>query len=165
MRCSYCGKNEAPFRVEQSVGQEQTLHWMCVDCAQMAGIMTELPPRMPRPADLFEELLFGQEDDGVVEKRCDNCGTTYRDFRDTGKVGCPTCYTLFHHDIAELAGVADDPRAYDGALPGRVEPYKTFYVDREALRRQLQTALDEERYEEAAHLRDRIQIMDGQGEL
>ena len=164
MRCSYCGKNEAPFRVEQSVGQEQTQHWMCVDCAQVAGIMTELPPRMPSPADLFEELLFGQDEDGVVEKQCRSCGTSYREFRASGKLGCPECYIVFHHDIAEMAGQTDDPRAYAGSLPGRVEPYKTFYVDREGLRQQLSHALEEERYEEAAHLRDRIRILDGQGE-
>ncbi|TVQ37950.1 MAG: hypothetical protein EA384_10705 [Spirochaetaceae bacterium] len=164
MRCSYCGKNEAPFRVEQSVGGEQRLHWMCVECAQMAGIMTELPPRMPRPADLFEELLFGREDGSVTERRCGNCGTTYHEFRASGRVGCPECYTMFHHDIAELAEREKRPHAYNGSLPDRIEPYRTFYVDREALRQRLQHALDEERYEEAAHLRDRIRIMDGRGE-
>ena len=165
MRCSYCGKNEAPFRVEQTLGSEQTLHWMCVECAQMAGIMTELPPRMPQPADLFEELLFGREDEAVTEKQCADCGTTYRELRASGRVGCPGCYSVFHHEIGEIVGDGGNRGAYSGGLPKRIEPYKTFYIDREALRRQLHEALDGERYEEAAHLRDAIRIMDGQGEF
>ena len=163
VRCSFCGKNEATFRVEQAKGEEHSHHWICVGCAQMAGIMTELPPRMPRPADLFEELLFGQEGDEEAVKLCATCGTSYRDMRSSGRLGCPDCYTVFHDEVTELVGGGDPDHAYCGAMPARIEPYKTFYIDREALRRQLQTALQEERYEEAAHLRDAIRVMDGRG--
>ncbi len=161
MRCSFCGKQEATFRVEQTFGEEQTVHWVCVDCAEMAGLLTELPPRMPRPAELFEELLIGGEDGGE-EKLCPQCGTTYRDLRDQGRLGCPDCYTHFHQEIDALIGTAGN--AYSGSLPARLESLKTFYVDREALREQLRSALDHERYEEAAHLRDAIRIIDSQGE-
>ena len=161
MRCSFCGKPEATFRVDQTFGEEQTVHWVCVDCAEMAGLLTELPPRMPRPAELLEELLIGGED-GDDQRHCPQCGTPYRDVRDRGRLGCPDCYTLFHQEVDALLGTTGS--AYSGDLPPRLESLKTFYIDREALREQLRSALDNEHYEEAAHLRDAIRVIDAQGE-
>jgi protein-arginine kinase activator protein McsA len=50
--------------------------------------------------------------------------------------------------------------AHKGKLPRSILTYKTFFIDRENLKIQLEIALDNEDYEKAAQLRDKISGLD-----
>lgn len=50
--------------------------------------------------------------------------------------------------------------SYAGRIPKRLERFRRMFVDREALRAQLATALSEEDFESAARVRDRLERLE-----
>jgi len=96
--------------------------------------------------------------------RCPACGATLQDFRESGRLGCPQCYSTFAAPLRTLL------RRIHGASRHIGEPYAPPVTgagdavpdDLEslaavrALREQLQRAVDAENFELAARLRDEI---------
>ena len=82
---------------------------------------------------------------GDILTRCPVCGFSVEDYRRTGHLGCPDCYTVFAHEL--------DPAAeMTGQMPGEESPA----IARARLEKELQQAVAREDYERAATLRDQI---------
>ena len=98
---------------------------------------------------------------GTDAGSCDFCGATLQDFRDSGRLGCPQCYTVFEHHLRGLLRrlhgssqhVGEVYLAPSSAAP---EPHRLLTDLREQLRR----AVDSENFELAAELRDRIRVLE-----
>ncbi len=127
-----------------------TKYW-CKSCAEAKGISTKTPSSFERS-------------DAAAEESCTFCDTTMKDFKDTGLLGCPHCYTSFEPGLRRLLNrihgssqhlgkvyLPPDPSARD--LDARVQ----------ALRRRLRRAVDAEDFERAALLRDRIRELEPAG--
>ena len=89
---------------------------------------------------------------------CPKCGNTWQAFKTAGVMGCPHDYTHFESKLLPLVR-----RAHEGAVQhaGKVPQNAgntdvTRNVTTSRLRRQLLQAIDAERYEEAAKLRDQL---------
>ena len=107
--------------------------------------------------DALQQLALSPADAQALlpSKTCPKCGITWEDIRKTSKFGCPHDYELFAEDFAptmkrlHLGG----PRHI-----GKVPTHLNIPVSRqiEALEQELAAVVKEERYENAAELRDRI---------
>lgn len=96
--------------------------------------------------------------------RCENCGITYFEFERKGRLGCPQCYEAFGSMLKPILNRMQMAPSHLGKIP-RKSLQKRLLDDRIlALQGRLNTAISEERFEEAATLRDQISDMRLQAE-
>ena len=140
-------------------------------------------------SDFFEEekefLPSFMEQEKLM---CDKCGMTYEDFIDTGKFGCENCYEIFSSKIDPiLKNIHGGNRHVGRGIPfnkneRRKDNNEELLCDSkhcssrkeknveenvnikdkqlENLKKDLKQAIQEERYEDAAKLRDEIKKME-----
>jgi len=91
---------------------------------------------------------------------CPNCGTRFKEIRQSGRVGCAECYQVFGNRIQLLLAQMGLVETHVGRYPSRIASYKRLLVDRVMMKADLEEAIDREDYEEAAELRDRIRHLE-----
>ncbi len=118
----------------------------------------------------------------VKELKCNNCNMTYDEFINQGKLGCEECYDVFsnkidtilkrlHGDNKHLGrkSVGSDAHIDQENMGHKLKNKKTVEVadDKritketklEKLQKELKKAISEERYEDAAKIRDQIKTI------
>ena len=169
MLCEKCKQNPATVHVQKNVNGVTETHALCPACAaETAGVQLDISVE-----DLFKGFLgsmfamAGQAQkqaaqDAPKEPVCESCGLSFGAFRKAGRFGCGKCYDAFRPQVeASLKSVHGATR-HEGKLPNRLSAellYKRELVhSRDALRK----AVEQENYEEAARLRDRIRVLEKQ---
>ena len=98
------------------------------------------------------------------DMRCRKCHTSWMDFRNSGKLGCATCYEDFRENIEVALSEIHSANRHTGKIPAsQAHKYGDLLVKRELVENQrlLKQAIDAEEYEKAAIYRDKInQIME-----
>jgi len=92
-------------------------------------------------------------------KICRTCGTSFGGFKVSGKLGCAKCYDAFREPIVQALSNIHGASLHKGkVLHGTDGLYADVLARRELddARLQLALAVEDERYEEAAKLRDLI---------
>lgn len=191
MKCSRCN-NEANTHLHQNINGQVSDIWLCSDCAEKMGVggMFSSFGGFGGFGDFglsgdFDSLLgsiFGGAPLRAMPKqtRCNVCGMSFSDIAEKGKVGCANCYELFADQLKPTIERIHGKNIHVGKLPGKnaptgsepnlpekskakatkAEPQVEETVD--SLRAELKKAVQNEEYEKAAQLRDRIREMEGQ---
>jgi len=103
MKCERCQEDEATVHLTQVVnGAVKKLH-LCEDCAAQSGVDVHNPMSMA-------ELLLGFGKGAAADapaapgdaRSCPRCHLRGADFRKTGRLGCPECYTAFRAELSPL---------------------------------------------------------------
>lgn len=181
MLCQNCGNNEANVKYTQIVNGVKKEMILCEDCADKLGIKS-LKLNMPIHFSNFLEDFFddyGSEQllpSFIKEKHneCTNCGKLYNEFIETGFLGCPECYDIFGDrldavlkniqgnckhigrkplNIAEKLNNVGENKVNAGS---KKEEKNNKGSELETLQNDLDKAIKEERYEDAAVIRDKI---------
>lgn len=162
MKCDLCGKKDAVIHVKQIAGEKVTELHLCGDCANEKGISGEEDIIELSLSQLLTSLidLTDQYTDREDKNVCGTCGTTIKDFRKNGTVGCADCYNVFAAEIESYLENTAGQVQHVGKLPERVGTLKTLLIDKESLKEKLEFAIKNENYEQAAVLRDRIRIIE-----
>ena len=192
MLCQNCGKNEVNFRYTQIINGVKKEMALCDKCAKSLGLES-LDFNMPINFSSFlgdflndaMDTQFLPSFTKTTTMQCDNCGTTYDEFIDTGKFGCSHCYDIFAdgldnvlkniHGSARHVGrrsnlsledrktVEEDVQKVKGKKTTEVEKNKENAKQNNSkeekikqLNADLKKAIKEERYEDAAKIRDEI---------
>lgn len=177
MLCSNCGKNEANVRYTRIINGEKTEFNLCEDCAKKAGL-EDIDFSMPINfsnflSDFFEDETLLPSFAKVQESRCPKCGLSFDDFVKNGKFGCGECYTTFEDRLDSILKNLHGSSKHTGRAPknlpnkssqkntNKVETIEKTEVDvkkekLDKLNNDLQLAIKEERYEDAAKIRDEI---------
>jgi len=93
---------------------------------------------------------------------CENCGTTFADFRENSLLGCSACYKTFEQPLSPLLERAHEGGTHHiGKVPRRAGVGEQRQMAMQRLRRQLDDAVSAEDYELAARLRDDIEQIEG----
>lgn len=163
MVCDNCGAGDAVVHLTQIVNNEMSTFHLCEKCAAEKGLETT-----PEPANFpltgFLAQMGEVEEAGPNQTQdpgCGFCGLTFQDFRETGRLGCPHCYTSFEGPLRSLlrrihGGTQHMGKVYLPPDPSASEMEKRL----EALRRKLQRAVEAEDFERAANIRDEIRTME-----
>ena len=186
MLCDNCGKREANVRYSENInGVKKELN-LCEECSQKLGI-TDMSFNMPIDFSSFmgdfmedfatpEFMPLLQE---VKQLKCDNCGYTFNDIVNTGKLGCGNCYTVFEDRIDPILKRIQGSNRHVGRI-GKIvdnkidsktegknqkeekeETVKPNEQDKlSQLKEELKLAIKDERYEDAAKIRDEIKKME-----
>lgn len=104
-------------------------------------------------------MFFAFEPQGAStqkEKICAHCGTTLNDIRKTSVVGCAHCYKTFEEELVPWIMKTQGSLKHIGKIGATmpVEVRQEHQLD--LLKKDLQEAIQKERYEDAAIIRDKI---------
>ena len=91
---------------------------------------------------------------------CAVCGLNYEQFKTTGKLGCESCYQAFPKEIVALFKNVQNSSRHEGKYPKRSGAGIRQRREVDKLRNNLQQAVEDENYEEAARIRDQIRSME-----
>ena len=99
----------------------------------------------------------------VPDLRCPKCKLTFVEFRNNGLLGCPCDYDAFEKALIALVERAHQGASHHvGKQPRRDKQPRSSEGDLIRLRRELIQAVDAEKYEEAARIRDQLRAYDEQ---
>ncbi len=164
MQCESCGQRPAAIHLTQIVNDSVTKLHLCEECASDKGVQTGAHLAKSPLSGLLASM--GQGSGGTIPAgadtvRCGSCNATLNDFRETGRLGCPDCYDSFTSHLRDLLRRLHGSshhvgKAYQRAA-SRGDETRATLLD---LRDQLRAAVENEQFELAAELRDRIRVME-----
>lgn len=160
MLCDICGKNPATVHLTEIVNDEMNELHLCEECARQKSIQMEQQFGL---ADLLAGLAGFEkpvQEKEVVSLKCANCGLTYSDFKKIGRLGCGECYKTFKKYLGPLLKKIHGSNQHLGKTPVKAARVSKKEISVAALRQQLQAAIEDEAFEEAAKLRDQIKELE-----
>ena len=173
MLCKKNKKREANVRYSENINGVRRELNLCEECSKKLGI-GEIGLDMPINFSSFLSDFFNDYSDNLLPSfmgtqtlQCKNCGTTFDDFVNSGEFGCSNCYNLFEDRITPIlrnlqGATRHVGRGYREITPstGENTPNKKAVKKEESkeekLQKDLQKAIKDERYEDAAKIRDEI---------
>lgn len=162
MLCDNCQERDAVVHLTQIQGGAVTQLHLCERCAAEKGVETTVAtPKHP----LASLLQSAQQNLPAVQQadstRCNFCSATLRDFRATGRLGCPRCYSTFESSLRDLLRRVHGHSKHVGL---RYVPPQPDLLERASdlgeLRDRLRRAIESEQFELAADIRDRIRVLE-----
>lgn len=172
MKCDSCHEREATIVFTTVWGDEKQTRNLCPVCAKSESERQARrgnpPGQKVAPTHVPEvkkvNVVVGHLTSPEPKTApCPGCGMTYEEFRKVGRLGCPECYTAFGVALRRLLKRIHGADAHVGRGPRpQVDAQPHAGVETLAqLRQELQRAVDEEAYERAAEIRDRIARLGG----
>ncbi len=158
MQCESCHEREAAVALTIISGDEKRSLRLCPRCAgQQGGEPREGPPaKAPAQAVKKINVVLGHLVADTEDAQCPECGLTYERFQKIGRLGCPACYAAFGAPLRRLLRRIHGAESHLGRGPRPEEGPGADPDQLDQLRRELRQAIEEEAYERAAQLRDRI---------
>ncbi|OGS22637.1 MAG: hypothetical protein A2252_03395 [Elusimicrobia bacterium RIFOXYA2_FULL_39_19] len=160
MICDVCHKNEAIIHFKGIFNNQTMKMDLCEECAIKKGVDIKPEFTMGEFISTLSDLGSPSVPKDKKSAACSSCGTTYAEFKQTGRFGCSNCYTTFGYYITPLLEKIHGSTKYSGK---RTLANVRVQDDQDLLRQKLseyKRVLDEmlkkENYEEAANLRDQI---------
>lgn len=156
MRCESCNKNAATVHLtEIREGEKTELHY-CEACAHSQGVNTLMTPQ----SFLSQLVEPGEPSEHDVEVRCPQCGLSYAEFRQRGRLGCGEDYRLFGEGLRQLLERIHGSTQHLGKVPNSAGDRLKRERELIELRRELSKAIQREQYEQAAEIRDGIRALE-----
>ncbi len=165
MLCQNCGKYEATTHVKRIVNGESAEAHLCSDCAKALGYNDVFGGFGNTFGDLLGSF-FGEPQVSAISSRtirCEKCGNTFNDIVNSGKIGCADCYVTFYDKLLPSLQRIHGKTRHEGKNPTIIKAEVTNVNPIEDLEEQLRIAIDEQNFEKAAQLRDKInELKEGQ---
>lgn len=163
MLCQRCKKATATVHltdIPKHSGDKIERH-LCDDCALAEGVTFK--PHLPPLNELLTNFVLSQAQ-ALDELRCDECGTTFSEFRSQGLLGCPNDYVAFEEVLSPLIAQAHENGTHHvGKIPPTRPRSEVRQRELARLKRELGAAVAREDYETAARLRDQIKTAESAG--
>ncbi len=170
MKCQKCEK-PATFHITDLTGENEVLALhLCPDCAK------DYLEHSPDPEDeeatptlsglLAQQLKLGQTAEELAEldqRECPICGISFFEFRQAGRLGCPHDYVFFAEELEPLMASIHGKVEHVGKRPKRGVQDTEAQTQLIRLRREMKTAVEQEKYEDASRLRDKIRQIEEEG--
>lgn len=163
--CENCKERPASVVITKGYMGESIEHHLCEKCAFQSEAFHFNSSEEPMSIQQFLSHWFGGGDplhaqpkkqgSGLEQLECPSCNLTFGRFLEIGKFGCPTCYDTFRERLPHVLGkLHSGQSAHTGKIP--VSFNKLYAIKRkvEEIRLKMQEAVEEERFEDAAILRD-----------
>jgi protein arginine kinase activator len=151
MKCQRCAK-QATLHITEVLpegGYEE--HHLCEDCSKKHLYAVQAGKSAKANAT---------DTSDNPSTLCKVCGIKFTEFRKTGRLGCPHDYDEFHDELTLLLTSIHGLDHHTGKAPQNLPRVKQDLADLMELRKQLQLAVAQEAYEEAARLRDQIRLLE-----
>lgn len=166
MLCQNCSKNVANTQVKSMINGEYKEYMLCSDCAKKLGYMGTFGS-FESGIDNFFGSLFGQIESNEPKiglERCNVCGASFDEIVKTGKVGCASCYQNFYEKLKPSIQRIHGNTHHIGKLSRSVGSEVRLKNEIDNLKKELNLAIKNQEFEEAAKLRDKIKELENRGD-
>jgi protein arginine kinase activator len=166
MHCQECGQRPATVHFTKIVNGNKTETHMCEVCAKEKGEFMGQTPNGFSINSLLSGLL-NFESQGMPTPtpqvlRCSSCGLTFSQFSQLGRFGCSDCYAAFEPRLEPILRRIHGGTHHSGKFPARAGVRIKQRRNIEEYRQELQLCIKQEKFEEAALLRDKIRSLEAQ---
>jgi protein arginine kinase activator len=167
--CQRCQQRPATVQFTKIVNGDKTVQHLCEQCAQQEGNFFTTHMQAFDFNHLLSGLLNMESSPGFsapsqAAVRCSNCGITYAQFTQVGRLGCPHCYESFAARLEPLLRRIQNGTEHMGKIPVHAGKQVKVKKNLERLRQELKQAVALEQFELAAKLRDQIRSLEQQME-
>jgi protein arginine kinase activator len=166
MFCERCKNIEATIHLTEIIKDVKSEVHLCENCAREIGLNSKLSNFSLSIPEMLSFLDINDVDEYVSGTVCNTCGISFADYRRESKLGCPDCYQYlgdslksviagYHGSVKHTGKHPNNPAI---TAPDAYNKAARMYTKKstEELKSLLNRAVFEERYEEAAILRDKI---------
>ena len=182
MLCDNCKKKPANVKYSENINGVRRELNLCEDCSRKLGLSKmKLDMTIGFSSFLgdfiedFESTDFMPMFSEIKSLKCDNCGYSFEDIANTGKVGCAHCYDIFESRLDPIIKQIQSSNLHVGRLGKSVDQNiekrqskkaqinnkeKSIEEKIEEKKQQLKQVVKEEKYEEAAKIRDEIKKLE-----
>lgn len=172
MKCQKCGNKQADTHIKRVINGEFEEYNLCSDCAREAGYSNMFDGFANDISSGFNSLLGSFFSNALPARsqstRCDVCSMSYGDITRTGMMGCANCYKIFadqlmptirrvHGNITHCGKHSAFVKKTQGTQPQKNSKENQV----EKLKQELKIAVENQEFEKAAELRDKIKEMEG----
>ena len=167
MLCQNCQKNVATVHVTEliemeSEGPEVHEERLCEICAQSKDL-PHAPVAKKSVTDILKLLQFSAQQSASrrrTAQSCPECGMTWEEFRKRGRLGCPKDYEVFKKPLQDLLQRMHGSVEHAGRSPGVSQDQLARRQRMNELKRDLDSAIRDEAYEQAAQIRDKLKSLE-----
>lgn len=178
--CDICGEQDAVIFVKIVTSESVEEKGLCATCAarylenkeeikELSFVDEKLLNVIEEMKDLLAGIVANISAISVImnntkednQLKCTNCGMTFNDFKETGRLGCPYCYGAFHNYIKEFVFELERSGSHRGKMP---EKFARLYVlkrEIQYLNSQLKRMVDTENYEAAEKVKIKLEKLIG----
>lgn len=167
MLCDRCKKRPATVHFTKIINSEKYEQHLCEECSREV-------PNFAFGSDLgfslnkflanllnYDPALSGVGM-GFKPERCENCGLTYSQFTQGGKLGCSRCYQVFSNKLDPLLKRIHSSGFHKGKVPARAGSRLKLQREIQNLKDELNNLVAREEFENAAQVRDKIKELEKQ---
>ena len=163
MLCSNCKKRPASLHYKEIINGVVHEAHLCHECAINSGYQDTFHQPMDFGSILNEFLGIGASKSSINSSNiCPECGTDFESFRTTGLIGCEKCYEKFESRLDSMLSSIQAGTTHKGKTASTEDNAKKEKQTKiENLKLDLKKKIQEEKYEEAAKIRDEIKALEG----
>lgn len=145
MKCEICHINDAQQPIEKIENGVAKEYYVCKSCASQLKIGQIGKYSMADVLFDFSSTKQNEEiDPPIIEMNCPTCGSSFAKIHESHRAGCPDCYQIFKKQLGYMVAVYNSSDVYS---------VKNEVLE---LEKKLSAAISDERYEDAAVIRDLI---------
>lgn len=159
MLCQKCNKKQASVYYNKIVNGEETEMFLCNQCAKD---FPEISFDFESPfsiKDIFSSFGFQAKKEIENKLICPKCKSTYNEFKKSGKFGCSQCYETFSSQVKPMIQSLQGYTEHTGKAPKRSFNKINIRNEINILKEKLNIAINNEEFELAAELRDKIKSL------
>ena len=175
-KCKLCGA-PATVHITQVINDKSMRIDLCEKCAQKEGYIASSGLPFSMLASLGESLFNGIKSTSmkIGQAVCETCGCSPEVFKKNGRLGCKDCYKHLATMIDSIISNTQKGNKHIGKQLSQVHSCHTINTSKsdevskkttgntndsiESLQGKLIKAIEDERYEDAAKIRDQIKSM------
>lgn len=171
--CQDCKKREAQVHLTQIINNEKLSISLCKECAAARGFhspldnvpfpLAEILSGIAQASNAFHGKQTGTED----QLTCTGCGLTFEEFTRQGRFGCGKCYVSFRPRLDQIMRKIHGASLHRGKHPAdQQHPMQPMPIrEEERLESELRKAIENEDFERAAELRDKLRLFKEQSDV
>jgi protein arginine kinase activator len=163
MKCDVCSERVATVHLTEIVNKQKRELHLCEDCAREKGVSVkpmlmgvEVTSQSISHPPMVSKTKIVLHADKLAGVSCPVCGTTFAEFRSSGRLGCPNDYMAFKRGLVPILDKIHGHVEHTGKVPAHMSERLQRHREVTKLRKELNEAIQQEEYERAAELRDRI---------
>ena len=159
MLCNECEKNNATVHITKILNGVKTESHLCEECAKKQQAFFNNNFSMESLlAGMLNETLSGKYLN--INEVCETCGMSFNEFKEMGKFGCSNCISTFRKRLMPAIKNIQGYDVHTGKIPKKAGGKYKVQMDIERLKKELKAKIEQEKYEDAAVIRDKIKEME-----
>jgi protein arginine kinase activator len=164
--CQDCRKREATASLTQIVNNEKVSLALCHECAAARGFHSPLDSGAFPLAEILSGMAkstgSARNAEATNDLSCKTCGMTFDQFTGQGRFGCGDCYATFRPYLEGIMRKIHGASLHRGRnpIPETSSDSDTLPIrEEERLDVELKKAIQDEDFERAAELRDKLKAL------